>query len=188
MIEDKDEFEFMCKTYAPYIKNIINDNVRFYRFRETIQWGFYQNDDCSVYAFHNRNTNAVMINLLAVIDSYIHRDFYTIEYFILHEIRHVFQQSEVRDYKAGKETVVNQDLIKKWIYEEEHYNTALNSEGEENPEYFKQDIEMDAYAFAYAVMKYKYKDIGALYVPPLYNSNFYKIVDEWLNAFKEDNL
>jgi len=45
-----------------------------------------------------------------------------------------------------------------------------------NDDYFKQDIEMDAYAFALAVMQYKYGTID-LYIPPIYGKEFYEIVD-----------
>ena len=38
--------------------------------------------------------------------------------------------------------------------------SAINKEGNKNPEYYKQDLEFDVFAFA--VIKYKYGDIHTL--------------------------
>ena len=56
-------------------------------------------------------------------------------------------------------------------------------------EYFAQDMEMDAFAYAYAVMKYKYGGVKYLYVPKAYHNNeFDRIVNEWQVAFKNEDL
>lgn len=69
------------------------------------------------------------------------------------------------------------------------YITALDSNGGENEGYFTQDMEMDAYAYAFAVMKYKYGEIKYLYVPDAYkNGEFNNIVGEWIEAFRNEML
>ena len=69
------------------------------------------------------------------------------------------------------------------------YVTALNEEGKENTGYFSQDMEMDAYAYSYAVMKYKYGEVEYLYIPQAYqNDEFDEIVNEWQVAFKNEEL
>lgn len=81
------------------------------------------------------------------------------------------------------------DLAKKWSDEEKNYVTALDKSGDENAGYFAQDMEMDAFAYAYAVMLYKYGKVPYLYIPKIYeNEEFYAIVDEWMNAFKNECL
>ena len=80
-------------------------------------------------------------------------------------------------------------MAKKWSEEEDNYVTALNEEGKENTGYFSQDMEMDAYAYSYAVMKYKYGEVEYLYIPQTYqNDEFDEIVNEWQVAFKNEVL
>lgn len=180
---DKLEVEFLLKVYSPAITKIIKDNVKFYRFSETIKWHFCCLEDISIFANCDRKTKNISINLNAVYDSYLNNDKNTIEYFILHEIRHIFQNLMIKDYIKGKYIPIESEIVKKWKYESENYITSCNSEGNENSKYFMQDCEMDAYAFSLAVMKYKYDDISSLYVPPIYGIEFYKIVDSWIKTF-----
>ena len=50
------------------------------------------------------------------------------------------------------------------------------------------DCDLDAYAFSYAVMKYKYKNCEHLYVPEVDKEEFDSIVNEWTNTFKSEDL
>ena len=92
------------------------------------------------------------------------------------------------DYKAGRDTSINPEIIKKWIDENENYIGVLNDDGSENPKYFKQDMEFDAYAFSYAVMKYKYGEISYLYKPNAYGEEFDKTVEDWCKTFRLESL
>ena len=92
------------------------------------------------------------------------------------------------DFKAGKETCVDPEIIEKWINENECYIRVLNEDGSENPSYFKQDMELDAYAFSYAVMKYKYGEIPYLYKPTKVGEEFHEIVESWCQTFKNEQL
>lgn len=65
---------------------------------------------------------------------------------------------------------------------------VANTDGSENPKYFNQDMEFDAYAFAYAVMKYKYGEISYLYKPTAYGNEFDETVEDWCKAFKSEGL
>ena len=65
----------------------------------------------------------------------------------------------------------------------------LDKDGNENAEYFAQDMELDAFAYSYAVMKYKYGEVEYLYIPKAYrNEEFDKIVAKWQETFKDENL
>ena len=83
-------------------------------------------------------------------------------------------------------------MVKQRIFEsnKENYVRALDDNGKENDNYFKQDIEIDAYAFSLAVMKYKYteEEIKQLYVPTQFKDNFWDIVNDWINYFKKEKL
>lgn len=181
------EFDLLCKEYAPIIKDLINKNVAFYRFKETIKWCFGLDEDISIVGSCNRKTDVITINLNAVIKAYIDKDLKTIEYFLLHEIRHVYQHLIIKDYESGLDIPIDKSIVEKWIYEGKNYTSAKDKEGNINTNYFLQDSEMDAYAFTYSVMKYKYGNID-VYIPPMYGSEFYSIVDEWIKAFKKENL
>lgn len=136
-----------------------------------------------------RKEDVVRINLASVDYSYNNGFEYDVEYFIIHEIRHKFQMDIIKEYNSGIDTCVPIDIIKKWIYENNNYVTALDVDGNENPKYFEQDSEMDAYAFSYALMKYKYEDkiVSKLYLPEVYKNNeeFLNVVEEFLTRFKE---
>lgn len=107
------------------------------------------------------------------------RIFAIVEFFILYEIRHIFQNLICEDYKNGFEIRVDERLVNQWIYEKEHYQKSIDGNGYENECYFKQNIEMDAYAFALGIMKYKYGDLSKLYIPKSYGKEFYDIVEQW---------
>lgn len=180
-------FKHYNELFSPMIKKIIDSNVKFYGFKETVRWCFVENKDISIFATCG-NDNIIYVNLLAVIDSYSIGDIRQIEYFLLHEIRHIFQNIMINDFLSGKMTVVGSELVRIWINEKEKYQRAVDDSGNENPNYFKQDLEMDAYAFSLAVMKYKYGDVSNLFIPSSYGSEFNDIVNKWIELFIADNL
>lgn len=112
-----------------------------------------------------------------------------IEYFLLHEIRHIYQHLEIEDYRTDPSKCNSVELAREWSEEENNYVMALDKDGNENAEYFAQDMEMDAFAYSYAVMKYKYGEVEYLYIPKAYiNEEFDKIVAEWQETFKNEGL
>jgi hypothetical protein len=185
-----DLFAFLQDQYSPIISRIINSNVRFYRTNQTIQWQFGFDERVALFASCNRQTNILTINIAAVDFAFQQNEPLQIEYFLLHEIRHIYQHLEVEDYKTDPTKCNNAELARKWSEEEENYIAALNKDDKENAGYFQQDMELDAYAYAFAVMKYKYGEIPYLYVPKAYEgeSKFSQIVCEWLQAFKTEGL
>lgn len=185
---EKEEIELLSKSYAPIVERLINSNVRYYRFKETIRWCFGYDEEMSIMASCNRKTNVITINLKAFMNAYLSKDMMTIEYYLLHEIRHVFQHIVMKDFEEGKNIPISHDIVNKWIEEEKNYVKSIDENGKENPNYFFQDLEMDAYAFSYSVMKHKYKNVDILYVPPMYGWEFFDMVNEWLIAFKSEGL
>lgn len=185
---DNRTFQELQRCYEPVITNIIASNIKFYRFDKTINWQFCYNEQGAIFASYDNKRDVLSINICSVALSFERNEPMNIEYFILHEIRHVFQFTEMADYKAGRDTCINPEIIKKWIYENENYISALNEDGNENSKYFKQDMEFDAYAFAYAVMKYKYGEIPYLYKPNDYGEEFDKSVEDWCKTFESEGL
>lgn len=189
MTIEKELFELLRQQYSPVISNIINSDVRFYRTNQTIQWRFGYDERVAIFAWCDRKTNIITVNIAAVDFTFQQNEPLHIEYFLLHEIRHIYQHLEIEDYRNDPTKCNNAELAKKWSEEEDNYVTALNKEGKENTDYFLQDMEMDAFAYAYAVMKYKYGEVKYLYLPEVYhNDEFGKIVNEWQVAFKNEGL
>ena len=80
-------------------------------------------------------------------------------------------------------------MQKKWAEEEANYVTALNNQDHENAAYFQQDIEFDAYVFAYAVLKYKYQNLpDYIFRPKAYGQEFDDLVDKWCKTFENEKL
>lgn len=181
------KFRLLSKTYGPIVSKLIDDNQRFYWFGETIKWCFKYNDDVSIVATCDRKTNIIHVNLCSFMKEYFEKDLRVIEYFLLHEIRHVFQHLVIKDYKDGNEVSIEKTIVKKWIYENEHYIKSKKDDGSVNPDYFFQNSEIDAYSFSYAVMKYKNKNSG-LYIPEYNTKQFWELVEEWLEYFKENKI
>lgn len=174
--------------FSPMIKELLKDNSKFYRFNEPIKYSFFYNEDARIFATCDRNKNTVNVNINSLIIAYEEKDFLTIEYYLLHEVRHIFQHLIISDYLNNIEICIEKGIVKKWIKEENNYIKSCDDDGNENEEYFKQDIEMDAYAFAYAVIKYKYNKVDTLYVPKIYGDDFRVLVNDWIDRFKEEKL
>lgn len=188
---DKQGFNILQRTYAPIIKDLIESNCKFYRTNQTIRWRFGVEESSAIMGSCDRKTNIITVNLEAVDEAFLCGEPLQIEYFILHEIRHLYQHLEIADYKKDPSLCNNHVLAQKWCEEEQNYVKALDEQGNENEQYFLQDMEMDAYAYAYAVMLYKYgrEKISYLYLPKVYeNDEFTDIINEWIQAFKEEGL
>lgn len=181
-------FEELRIRYSPLITSIINDNVKYFRFRETIKWQFGFDERVAIVACCDRNTNILTINIGAVDFALRINEPLQIEYFLLHEIRHIYQHKEIADYTNDISACNNPELAKKWADEENNYVAAINQDGKENTDYFRQDLEFDAFAFAYAVMKYKYGDIPYISVPKAYGKEFFQVVEDWIETFEAENL
>lgn len=94
-------FDLMQQMYSPLIRDIINSNVRFYRTNQTIKWQFGYDDRVSIFACCNRQTNILTVNIKAVDSAYRENEPLQIEYFLLHEIRHIYQHLEIEDFRKN---------------------------------------------------------------------------------------
>lgn len=176
--------------YAEMVSTIINSDQRFYRSRKKIRWAFKNDNDISIFACYRKKEDIILINYLAIEDAIANNHPLDIEYFILHEIRHMFQQEEIDDYKNRRPIVVDEKIIKKWITDDSNYHSATPNDEQGLKEYFNQDEEIDAYAYAYAIMEYKYgkERISYLYTPKYNKKEFVKLKNEWIQAFNDESL
>lgn len=184
-IEEFNELEYR---YLPIVRSIISSNQRFFKLDKQINWSFMYDDRVALVAHYNNKTKKIIVNIAAVDFAFQKNEPLHIEYFLLHEMRHMYQYTEIEKYKANPEKCNNIEIAKKWSDEEYNYVPPLDKEGNQNDDYFEQDMEMDAVAYAYAVMIYKYGCVEYLCVPKAYkNEKFEKIVNAWVGIFKNEN-
>lgn len=69
---------------------------------------------------------------------------------IYHEIRHVYQQQELEKWRENLPTIENVSTIQMWAKEYENY--TRNEGGDSTISYFKQSVEVDAYAFGICLL------------------------------------
>lgn len=75
-----------------------------------------------------------------------------IRFFVIHELRHVYQHMQIEKLKAGEQVTEDIDVIKRWDDEFEHY--ILNrGDPESRKANLMQEVEMDANGYAMAVLR-----------------------------------
>lgn len=186
---DETIFEKLSEKYGQLISELINTNSIYTNINETIKWAFAWDENPAITGAVNRETNIMSINVVFVDRAYKDKRIFDIEYFLLHEMRHIYQHIQIERYSVNKNTI-DPAFILKWIEEGKNYIKALDENGNENPNYFKQDCEFDAYAFSYAVMNHKYSERinSFLFIPSIYENElkkeFKEAVNDFLNSFK----
>lgn len=189
-MRNENRIKELADKYSPLIKWMIESNHIYLDIDETIRWGSYWDDDVRVTGSTNIKTNVILVSLAFVDEQYRNKELFVIEYFLLHEMRHIYQHIQIAKYKEGKNDV-GAKYIERWIKENEKYEQSVDKDGNENSNYPKQDCELDAYAFAYTAIHYKYCGIydRFLYVPEIYKNelreDFEKALKEFIKYFKD---
>ncbi len=185
---DNNAIKKLSNEFIPLIRSLISKNRKFYGFNEPIRVCFGYDEKAYIMGTCDRKNNEITLNVNSLLVAKNRKSFIDVEYFVIHEIRHIFQHLIIKDYLGNRPIEISEKYVKKWIEEFNNYQKALLDSGEENPKYFEQDCELDAYAFSYSVMLYKYgKDkIKDLYIYKGYGEEFWNIVDEWQQYFKDN--
>ena len=175
--------EKQIEKYKHIIQNIIDSNVKFYGFENKVEWEFFDNPNRAIIGKVGLDLK-LFLNINSIIYAYEINEPLQIEYFILHEIRHIYQKRLILLYKVDRLHCPNPDMAQRYEYEFNHYIKPENLEG-----YYSQQIEFEAFTFSYAVMLYKYGPIDYIKLPVyLENMEIQKYIDSWLNVFKEKHL
>ena len=180
---NKDRFNELSIKYSSVIEEIIKSNILYAGINRTIRWCFFEGSGPEITATVDRKTNLLSVNIVFIDIEYNENRLYVIEYFLLHEMRHIYQNLQIELFKNNEHTI-DPKFIELWIKEGQNYIKSLDENGKENIEYFKQDCELDAYAFSYAVMHHKYH---GLYDSKLYMQEIYKneLKDNFDSAVKD---
>ena len=155
-------FELVFKNL---IKSIIDGNQAFYDIDDEIEWKFESKEDVNIISECNDdlvilvNTNAIKYNL-------DNNTMDKIEFSLLESIRHLFQKLEIEGLEFELETVNDKEVIISWKDQ--------------------KNADLDAYAFAYSVMKYKYENVDCLDKPTTNLDEFNNLVNKFLKEFKEE--
>ena len=174
--------EELKRQYTPIVQDLIDSNIKFYGFNHKIEWEFFANENTAIFGSSKQDLK-LYINIYSVIHSYELNEPLQIEYFILHEIRHIYQRLSVL---INKQNDNNNEMAKQWDYEFTHYIKP----NENVIDYYNQHIEFDAFTYAYSIMIYKYNKISYIDYPRYYHSfnDFDIVVNNWINIFKNQNL
>lgn len=170
--------------FKPIIQKLLDDNKKFYGFENQINWSFFVNKDIGLIATNNSKLE-LKVNIVAVDFAYKNKEPLMIEFFILHEIRHIYQRFFANLLNAGN--CPNIELAT--IYKNEFANYCNIYQNREV--YYSQQIEFEAFVFSYSVIKYKYGNVDYIQYPSFYdeqNVDINKYVNNWLKIFKNQNL
>lgn len=171
--------------YTPIIQKIIDDNKKFYGFESAINWQFFVDQDVRLIATANSKLE-LRINIISVDYAYQKNEPFMIEFFILHEIRHLYQRYCA--YLLEKDNCPP-NIQLATIYKSEFANYCNIYKNREV--YYTQQVEFEAFIFSYAVMRYKYGDIKYIKYPEFYdeqNIDVKKHIEYWFKIFKAQNL
>ena len=174
--------ESLEQLYKPIIQKIIDDNRRFYGFQQIIEWDFFANENVAIVGMVSNNLK-LQINLYSVEVAYTRNEPLNIEYFILHEIRHIYQRLFIL---YCRQNYIEDISAIQW---ERELNGYISIEQDENT-YYNQSIEFDAFCYSYAVMMYKYGKVPYIDYPKFYHltDEFDNKVSKWMRIFESQNL
>ena len=179
-----EELETLRIEFEPIIKSIINDNAKFYQFTQEVKWQYIYNEDYALVAKCDSNLT-ININIAAISHMRKVNQPLMLEYFILHEIRHLYQHLFILQYHL-KPADSNYKKAVQWLTEFNHYTNVY----EDRNRYYYQSIEFDAFAFSYAVMLYKYGKVDYISAPNIYDNDpiFYSVVSQFISYFKNNSF
>lgn len=178
------DYKTLENKFKPVIQHIIDDNKKFYGFNSPIYWNFFVDNDICLVATTTSKLE-LKINIVSVEFAYKNNEPLMVEFFILHEIRHIYQKYFTNLLNTNK--CPDTKLAKIYKYEFANYcNIYQNREC-----YYRQQIEFEAFTFSYSVIKYKYGEVNYIHYPSFYdeqNVDIEKYINNWLQIFKDQNL
>lgn len=97
--EFKKVYDKYNKIFAPMISKMIQDNYKYFQISEIIRWGFRYHNDLAIMGTCDRKNNVIHLNIFSVKKAYEDNNLMDVEYFIIHEARHVFQNIKKKNIK-----------------------------------------------------------------------------------------
>ncbi len=166
--------------YKPITDDIIKSNSCFNQFLDNVEWEYKIYDNCQIIASSSKD-GSLKINPLAIIEIERRNEPLMLEYFIMHEVRHSYQRRFIQQNIDKQHPLAIQ-----WLYE---FNNSINPTFDLSG-YYSKLTELDAFAFSYAVIKYKYGDISYIKPAKFYETNdmYNHYVSEYILHFKNNSL
>lgn len=145
--------ETFIKSCQDYISSILRADRKYFMFDIDIEYSLIFDDDLSFVARWNKGTNHIDININAIQEAADNDELHLIEYYLLMEIRHIYQYLSLINKIDRSNIYFERDVLKELKHD---FDNPINRSDED--EYFSQISVVDAYSFALAVMKIKYDD------------------------------
>ena len=95
MIVNSKTFNELSIKYSPLIKWLIESDQIYTHIDTRIRWMFGWDKNVAITATVDRNNNDLSVNVLFVDDAYNNNRVFDIEYFLLHEMRHIYQHNQI---------------------------------------------------------------------------------------------
>lgn len=136
-------------TYFAEACKVLNINYKSINFEyEGIGKRFKTNDVTCETSDNKLYINLNWLNMLP------ENEYYDLQYQMYHEARHFYQHNVIKDYHTRGKTSELPSTIKKWEAESSNYIPNEGTE-DERKAYATQDVEIDANAFAVAMLSKK---------------------------------
>lgn len=182
----QEQLEYLSNKYKDGIQDMLRQNMPFFKFRQQPIWRFMFDERVAVFGQTNKESNTVAFNLASIDFAFRKGQQIMIEQFALHEFRHLYQFGEIKKYIEGNyDGIEDIERIKRWAYEYEHYIGPENNGNSTVNEYYDQDLEFDAFTFAYAAMSFKYSSLPEyIKMPEYYIGKFEVYAKKLQDLFK----
>lgn len=182
----QEQLEYLSNKYKDCIQDMLRQNMPFFKFRQQPIWRFMFDERVAVFGQTDKESNTVAFNLASIDFAFQNGQQLMIEQFALHEFRHLYQFGEIKKYIEGNyDGIEDIERIKRWAYEHEHYIGPENNGNSTVNEYYDQDLEFDAFTFAYAAMSFKYSSLPEyIKMPEYYIGKFEVYADQLQELFK----
>ncbi len=192
---DSRKIEELERKYRPMIETMIQENKKFFAYMQDLSWKFFYNENKALFANFNPVEKCIGININAMDYCCSNNQCLYVEYNVLHEMWHLYQDFNIFLYEKGLKPFINTDILETYIRERGDYQSPIYENGIRNEKYYYQSYELDAYAFSYAAITYKYGKIEYIDKIPdicrldLRLSKFLcKRIEEFSLMFKEQGL
>ena len=153
----------MAKKYYPILNHIVKQNKKFYCFSNDVHIRLFFNENPAIVAKCNRANGIIDVNILAVNIAYqLENKPLIIEWYLLHEIRHLYQHFCTDLLLHDPLNCPDTNFAMRCKDNFDNYINPEDSNGNIDSQYCHQFIEFDAFVFSYSVMCLKYGELEYL--------------------------
>jgi len=156
------------KPYMNFVEKILSDDKEYILADDRVGLSFCKDTNMGYIGRYDRSEDIVYVNLYAI-NFYVNQinEPYTIENFLIHELHHKYQYKCVSLYENNSKECADLDYARKC---KESFDSYVTPE-QDKDKYHMQFVELDAFAYTYAIMCLKYGKVDYLKPPAILVKN-----------------